>query len=218
MIYGDETNADNPQPSLPAITQSCNLYTYCMCNPIRYVDPSGEFIPLVIIAGIALSDVVVAGAFTTAVVGTVKVIYSAVKGNKANTEKKGATAAKSASATGDPNKNNKNKNTQNKKTQNKNNKSKGTSNTSKLSPDALKKIGNKAENSGIRAVKGTANDAFTFFKNQVNPSTIKEVKSGVYVGQDSNGLTFTFRASSKSGPPTIDVNGIEGLRKIKFLE
>ena len=87
----------------------------------------------------------------------------------------------------------------------------------KLSANELKKIGTQANSSGIRAVKGTSSDALKFFKNQVNPSTIKEVKPGVFIGRDANGLTFTFRAASKSGPPTIDVNGIQGLRKIKFL-
>ena len=38
------------------------------------------------------------------------------------------------------------------------------------------------------------------------------------LGKDENGITFTYRAQSKSGPPTIDVNGIKGIRKIKFKE
>jgi len=83
---------------------------------------------------------------------------------------------------------------------------------------ALKEIGVPAENSGIRALKGTADDAEKFFKAQVNLSTIQEVKPGVFVGKDVNGIIFTYRASSKSGPPTIDVNGVDGIRKIKFLE
>ncbi len=87
----------------------------------------------------------------------------------------------------------------------------------KLAPDELKTIGTKAQNSGIRAVEGTADDAYDFFMKQIDSSTLNEVKSGVFVGKDANGLTFTYRAASKSGPPTIDVNGIKGLRKIKFI-
>ena len=82
----------------------------------------------------------------------------------------------------------------------------------------LKEIGVTAENSGIRVLKGTADDAQEFFRAQVDPSTIREVKQGVFVGKDANGITFTYRASSKSGPPTIDINGVDGIRKIKFLE
>ena len=86
-----------------------------------------------------------------------------------------------------------------------------------LNNTELRNIGNPGNNSGIRHVQGNASDARTFFNNQVNPSTIREVKPGVFVGQNGNGVTFTYRGASKSGPPTIDVNGVDGLRKIKFL-
>ncbi len=89
---------------------------------------------------------------------------------------------------------------------------------SKIETDVLKNIGVPAENNGIRALKGTVDDAFNFFKAQVNPNTIQEVKPGVFVGKDASGITFTYRAVSKSGPPTIDVNGVSGIRKIKFIE
>ncbi|MBU2703252.1 filamentous hemagglutinin [Sporomusaceae bacterium BoRhaA] len=88
----------------------------------------------------------------------------------------------------------------------------------KVEPSTLRNIGVPAENSGIRAVQGNAEDAYNFFKAQVDPNSIQEVKPGVFVGQDANGITFTYRASSKSGPPTVDVNGADGIRKIKFLE
>lgn len=66
--------------------------------------------------------------------------------------------------------------------------------------------------------KGNAEDARNFFENQVDADSIKEVKPGVFIGTDkSNGVTFTYRPVSKSGPPTIDINGIKGLRKIKYL-
>ena len=63
----------------------------------------------------------------------------------------------------------------------------------------LKEIGVPAENSGIRVLKGTADDAQEFFRAQVDPSTIREVKQGVFVGKDANGITFTYRASSWIG-------------------
>jgi len=86
-----------------------------------------------------------------------------------------------------------------------------------LTNTQLRNIGKPSQNSGIRQVQGNASDARTFFNNQVNPSTVREVKPGVFVGQNSNGVTFTYRGASKSGSPTIDVNGVDGLRKIKFV-
>ncbi|OMD34714.1 hypothetical protein BSK56_33475, partial [Paenibacillus borealis] len=85
----------------------------------------------------------------------------------------------------------------------------------KFSTDDLKKLG-QADQKDIKRITGNANDAFDFFKEQV--SSYREVSPGVFVGKDTNGVTFTYRASSKSGPPTIDLNGISGVRKIKFLE
>lgn len=86
-----------------------------------------------------------------------------------------------------------------------------------LSADELKNIGTKGDNSGIRHVNGSAQDSRAMFDNQVLSDTVKEVQPGVFVGQGADGFTYTFRASSVSGPPTIDVNGIPGLRKIKFI-
>ena len=69
-------------------------------------------------------------------------------------------------------------------------------------------------------MNGTAADAREFFDNQVIRSSIREIQPGVFVGQDTNGLTFTFRAVSSplsNHVPTIDINGLSGLRKIKFI-
>lgn len=81
----------------------------------------------------------------------------------------------------------------------------------------MKNIGTQGDNSGIRHVTGNATDARNLFDKQVIQSTVQEVKPGVFVGQGSDGFTYTFRAVSESGPPTIDINGIPGLRKIKFI-
>jgi len=74
----------------------------------------------------------------------------------------------------------------------------------------------QADQKDIKRITGNASDAFDFFKDQVN--SYKEASPGVFVGKDANGVIFTYRASSKSGPPTIDINGVSGVRKIKFLE
>ena len=96
--------------------------------------------------------------------------------------------------------------------------SKGSKDNQKtLNSDELKNIGTKGDNSGIRHVQGTMQDAQNLFNQQVNPNTVKEVKSGLFVGEGYDGVTYTFRAVSESGPPTIDINGISGLRKIKFI-
>jgi RHS repeat-associated protein len=42
------------QPSINSITQSSNLYAYCMGNPIRYTDPSGNYAQVLVGAVIAL--------------------------------------------------------------------------------------------------------------------------------------------------------------------
>jgi len=89
-----------------------------------------------------------------------------------------------------------------------------------LNAEQLKSIGNPGKSRNIRQVKGTAEDARRFFDSQVIPSTIREIKPGTFVGQDANGVTFSFRAVSSDqsfNVPTIDVNGIQGLRKIKFV-
>lgn len=46
MIYGDNPAKDNPKPDTNAIKQSGNLYAYCINNPVKYSDYSGESIIL----------------------------------------------------------------------------------------------------------------------------------------------------------------------------
>ncbi len=77
----------------------------------------------------------------------------------------------------------------------------------------------KEGSKGIREVAGTAKDARKMFDTLRAGNEVKEVKPGVFTAEGANGGTVTFRAESKSGPATIDVNGIvDGIRKIKFLE
>lgn len=84
----------------------------------------------------------------------------------------------------------------------------------------MKNIGKPGNNSGIKEVSGNVADAEKLFRNQVDPSTIIDVGNGILVVQGSDGVIYTFRSSSSALSdfvPTIDVNGIDGLRKIKFI-
>ena len=90
-----------------------------------------------------------------------------------------------------------------------------------LKPEELRHIGVPGRNYGIREVVGTEIEARQLFNQQIEKSTLKEVKPGVFVGKDKNEIRYSFRAKSSeisAYVPTIDVNGIDGLRKIKFVE
>ena len=72
---------------------------------------------------------------------------------------------------------------------------------------------------GIREVIGTEADAKALFDQLRGANPVREVKPGVFVAEGKSGGNVIFRASSKSGPPTVDVHGIEeGVRKIKFVD
>lgn len=88
----------------------------------------------------------------------------------------------------------------------------------KLSPEELKNIGPRSQQRKIRDALGTKEDAWEFFRTQVGNSPITQPDPGVFVGTDINGIRFTYRAISKSEGhwPTIDIVGIDGLKKIKF--
>ncbi len=85
-----------------------------------------------------------------------------------------------------------------------------------LTGDEIRNIGQPANNPGIRQVQGTADDALSFFKQQVGDNPVRSIKNG-FVATGDDGITYTYRAISKSGPPTIDINGVSGIRKIKFI-
>jgi hypothetical protein len=68
-------------------------------------------------------------------------------------------------------------------------------------------------------VVGDAGDARKLFDQLRGSNPVTEVKPGVFTAPGTNGGTVTLRATSKSGPPTVDVHGIEeGIRKIKFVD
>jgi len=82
----------------------------------------------------------------------------------------------------------------------------------------LRALGRKGKGKGVREVVGDAPSARKFFDDLRGSSPVEKVKPGVFKASGPNGKDVTFRASSKSGPPTVDVHGIEsGVRKIKFV-
>ena len=86
----------------------------------------------------------------------------------------------------------------------------------KVNISDLKKIGERSLQKDIRQIIGDQYDAYNFFRAQVESFT--ERANGVFVGSNENGIIFAYRATSKFGPPTIDINGIKGIRKIKFIK
>ena len=83
----------------------------------------------------------------------------------------------------------------------------------------LATLGVAGAGKGVREVAGNAADGRKLFDQLRGGNSVKEVKPGVFVSKGANGGNVTFRASSKSGPATVDVHGVEkGVRKIKFLE
>lgn len=83
-----------------------------------------------------------------------------------------------------------------------------------------KLIGEAGTSSKIRIVDGGATEAESLFKQLTEGG--KAVKGGTYPGQLvelPGGGRIGFRPTSTSGPPTIDVMGVEGLgvREIKFI-
>ncbi len=83
----------------------------------------------------------------------------------------------------------------------------------------MSSLGRAGRSKGIREVVGDGGDARKLFDNLRGSNPVTEVRPGVFTARGPNGKTVTFRPTSKSGPPTVDVPGIEkGLRKIKFVD
>lgn len=76
-----------------------------------------------------------------------------------------------------------------------------------------------SESSGIKKLSGTVDDAKKFFKAQAVPGTLEYTEKGIKA-KTSEGYIIFFREESSqlSGyVPTIDINGLKGIRKIKFV-
>lgn len=82
----------------------------------------------------------------------------------------------------------------------------------------LSKIGRAGRGKGVREVDGNVDDARELFDILRGDNPAREIRPGEFTAPGRNGGNATFRPSSKSGPPTVDVHGIEpGVRKIKFV-
>ena len=83
----------------------------------------------------------------------------------------------------------------------------------------LGSLGRAGKGRGVREVVGDSGDARKLFDDLRGSNPVTEVKLGVFTAPGANGGTVTFRGTSKSGPPKVDVHGIEdGIRKIKFVD
>ena len=51
----------DPYVQAPDFTQNFNRYSYCLNNPLRYTDPSGEFIGTIVTAVLGFAKAVVKG-------------------------------------------------------------------------------------------------------------------------------------------------------------
>jgi len=99
------------------------------------------------------------------------------------------------------------------------------SNWSRLTKEALRKLGVRGTSEKIRVIKVTLQDAlqetFECFKAQVDPKTIFEDpnKRGVFHGFNEFGKRLTIRATSGTGDkgPTINLPEEFWVQKIKFL-
>jgi hypothetical protein len=94
--------------------------------------------------------------------------------------------------------------------------------------DALKEFGLQSgpgRSKDILQVAGDADDATMVFNrlrdgNKVTRVGVQSSGDGVWVSESANvpGKQVTFRYASKTGPPTVNVPGLEaGIRKLKFI-
>ena len=82
----------------------------------------------------------------------------------------------------------------------------------------LGSLGRSGSSKKIREVVGDSGDALKLFDKLRGNNPVREIKPGIFVAKGKTGGHVTFRPSSKSGPPTVDVHGLEpGGRKIKFV-
>ena len=82
----------------------------------------------------------------------------------------------------------------------------------------LGSLGRSGSSKKIREVVGDSGDALKLFDKLRGNNPVREVEPGIFVAKGKTGGHVTFRPSSKSGPPTVDVHGLEpGGKKIKFV-
>ena len=84
-----------------------------------------------------------------------------------------------------------------------------------LSDDQLRHFGRAGKNSGFRVIDGSHDNAMQFVKSQVKG--LKEFKPGKFVGYNSRGVEFRVYANHLKNYTSIRINGISGLKGIKFL-
>ena len=84
-----------------------------------------------------------------------------------------------------------------------------------LSDDQLRSFGRAGKNSGFRVVDGSHNNAMQFVKSQV--TGLKEFKPGKFVGYNSRRVEFRVYANYLNNYTSIRINGVMGLKGIKFL-
>ena len=70
----------------------------------------------------------------------------------------------------------------------------------------------------IEEVRGDSKDARKLFNDLRGNNPAQEVKPGVFVAKGQNGGNVTYRPTSKSGPPTVELHGTESIvKKLKFV-
>ena len=72
-----------------------------------------------------------------------------------------------------------------------------------------------------RELLGNATDAKKFFDSQVLADTIETTSNGTILGKNKDGIVFSYRTESSylsDYVPTITINGVKGLKKLKFIE
>ena len=66
-------------PDINAVRQSANLYTYCLNDPVSYIDPSGEAIPFLAVAGMLLKAVVIGAAVNVLADVAIQGVFNGVR-------------------------------------------------------------------------------------------------------------------------------------------